>query len=145
MRSANDVSRTAGSVVRAGGRGIPKIADRVGGHRRGQVLGLRGERPCGRDEGRQNAVVHDRVDLHPLHLGGVLAHRVRVPVERRGLGVVNGVGGLAQHRQDDDDRATQDHRVDAFEQRQQRVPLRRSAWPGRARRWSGTETGRWLQ
>ena len=43
-----------------------------------------------REQGREHAVVHDRVDLHALDLGRVLAHRVAVAVERGGLRAVDG-------------------------------------------------------
>ena len=64
--------------------------------------------------------MHERVDLHPLDLGRVLAGGEVVALERGLLRAVDGLGGLPQHRDDDEHHAAEDDRVHRVEDRHQR-------------------------
>ncbi|OUD82334.1 hypothetical protein CMMCAS02_05350 [Clavibacter michiganensis subsp. michiganensis] len=97
-----------------------QVPHRVGGHRGGELPGRR-IRGAGRREQRgEHAVVHDRVDLHALHLRGMLAHRVRVARQRGALGPVDPEGRLSEHRDDHQDRAAEDDRVEDLQERVER-------------------------
>ncbi|MFT2689682.1 hypothetical protein [Clavibacter zhangzhiyongii] len=73
-------------------------------------------RAAGEQRG-EDAVVHDRVDLHALHLRRMLAHRVRVAGERRALRPVDAERRLPEDRDEHQHRAAEDDRVERLQER----------------------------
>ncbi|SFL40953.1 hypothetical protein SAMN04515692_10454 [Leifsonia sp. CL147] len=100
-----------------GGRrlGGVEVPDGVGGHGRGELLLLRAAGGGGREKRGQDAVVHDRIHLDPLHLGRVLAHSGGVAGESLALGSIHCARRLTHHGDDGEDDAAEDDGVDGVE------------------------------
>ena len=105
------------TVIRLHHGGVVQVADRVARHDGRELHALRRVGARGREQCRQDAVVHDRVDLHALDLGRVMANGVAVPLERRALRDIDVGRRLPEHRDQHDDSATQDDRVHRVEDR----------------------------